>query len=98
MKIYKKEEPTIIRINVKQAGRKTVHLPVVGVDIDECKKKVQEILLAKNISPFAQGTFTTVEFRESIAGENGKTTSFRIYNVSPQEVINYITEALQNER
>lgn len=98
MRIYKKpEEPTLMRINIKQQGHKTEHIPVIDVSqeflIDWLKKIIKDW---KHLDVFATGKVLTVEVRESIKGENGKTVSFHFKGKTPKEVYDYIVLCINN--
>lgn len=85
MKLYNPIPPLIMRINIKQQGRKTEHISVWETTQPKCIELLKEIL-KPFIPAFTEGKRTTVEIREGQGKKNGKCKSFAFYGLSPEEV------------
>jgi len=97
MRLYKPPvEPDLIRINITKYGHLPEHIAVEGIDIDGCIAVVKEILIKQGFNPFPEGNFANIACRESNAGENGKAKSFKVYNLSPAQIKQYIIKYLEN--
>lgn len=98
MKRYiKPEQPSTVNINIRQHGKKTEHITAILGSLNSVKIEcINAINQSGQFSPIAHGKKTVVEFREFINGQNGKTTSFSIYNTCPETVKKVIESIIEN--
>jgi hypothetical protein len=89
------EPPTIMRMNIKKQGFETEHLAFEETTSVELLDWSKAIIEKQKLSIFETGKKTTVEVRESIKGQNGKTISFSFKGLSPQEVKQLILEKIK---
>jgi hypothetical protein len=87
MKIYQAPEPpTLMRVNIKKQNSKTEHIAIEEAEQEELLNWIKNLIEKQGLSIFCTGKITTVEVRESIKGENGKTISFSFKGLEPLEV------------
>ena len=98
MKLYKQQEPpTLMRINIKKQNSKTEHIAIEDAGQQELLDWVKALIEKQGLSIFCTGKITTVEVRESVKGENGKTISFAFKGLEPSEVSELILKNIPNE-
>ncbi len=89
--------PDKVLVNIKKYNLPAGHLVLVGGTLEECREYVQE-LIRPNVNPFADGTRTTIEFREFKDGKNGRTLSFSFYGTStPKEIAEFIEREIPSD-
>ena len=98
MKLYKQPEPpTLMRLNIKKQYSKTEHIAIEDIGQQELLNWTKNLIEKQGLSIFCTGKITTVEVRESVKGENGKTISFAFKGLEPSEVKELILKNIPNE-
>jgi len=87
MKIYT-PPPTadLLRVSIRKQGDKTQHMAFCHIHPLLAREALKEIIEAQKLSIFEAGHVNTVEIRECIANQNGKTISFSFRGLNPHRV------------
>lgn len=83
MKIYKPEQPYLIRVNMRKAGEKTEHLTFKDTTPIELMNALKEAF-KNEIDVFATGHKMAIDLRESDKSVNGKSISFSFKGLNPK--------------
>jgi len=95
MKLYKQEPIKYVRLQIVQQGGNTEYLTLIETSKEEVKKWLMKILRDK-CAVFPIGKSTSIYIRDALGGKNLKSTSLRLYGLTPAEVKTIIEEKLSN--
>jgi hypothetical protein len=93
MKLYKPEPIKYVRLQIVQQLSSTAYLTLIETNKEEVKKWLMEVLKDKCLV-FPKGKSTTINIRDALGGKNLKSTSLRLYGLSPAEIKTIIEENL----
>ncbi len=95
------KQPDLIRVNIKcQNPFGIEHLALCQTNLEESLAWLKKFITDEEISNrIIEGHRTTIEVRESLAGENGKAKSFGIYTpFSPRQIKQFIETNLRKNK
>lgn len=95
MKIYiPPTAPDLVRVNIRKQGEKTEHITLQDTTPQAFLAWATIFINNEKLSIFEGGYKTTIEARESNAGENGKAISISFRGLSPAQTKEVILKNL----
>ena len=87
MKRRKKEPTEVVRVNIKRQGDPVQNLTLIECSFKEAFDKLKSIISSQKISAVTDGRATSVNLREGKGVRNGKSRSFAVRGLSPEQVL-----------
>jgi uncharacterized protein (DUF2344 family) len=98
MKIFIKPKPTyFIRLQIRRAGEQTKYISLIETTIEETQSFIKNVINEnkKDFDPFGTTKKTSVDIREALGTENGKSKSVSFFGFSTNQVYELITNKLK---
>ena len=91
MKLYSFQTPPLVRVNIKEPGKKTRHLAFHQCDIYECLDGLTKCL-NREMFGLEKETKVSIQCREWHSGKNGKSVTCSISAPSADKVYDILHE------
>lgn len=91
MKLYSFQTPPLVRVNIKEPGKKTRHLAFHQCDIYECMSGITE-RLNREMFGLERETKVSIQCREWYSGKNGKSVTCSLSAPSADKVYDILYE------
>jgi uncharacterized protein YlaN (UPF0358 family) len=85
MKLYSFQTPPLVRVNIKEPGKKVRHLAFKQCDIYECMNGLTECL-NREMFGLEKETKVSIQCREWYNGKNGKSVTYSLNAPSADKV------------
>lgn len=97
MKIYEKEPPYLIRLQIIKQECETEYLTLIDATLEQVEQMIKEVM-NKQVVPALETGFkekvTSVNIRESKGGKNGKSLVVSFRGIDPKKALGLIINHL----
>lgn len=90
MKIYEQKPTYVIRLQVTKSGEDSEYLTLCETNPSDVERMCIELIEKQNLSPFLQGTRTSINIREAWGSKNGRSISLSFKGINPKQTIKLI--------
>lgn len=94
MKIYKKAQTEKIMVAVQRQKERALYLTLIDCSLLQAYDRLKKLMEKQKISPLMEGKKTSINIRELKGATYGKSKSFSIRGMTPEEVVELIEKSI----